>query len=75
VTPEEEREEHELRVEQMTVNIEKMRADMRTETWKIGISLVIGFAAAIGAGVGIATYFGKPSPLPQTIIIQQQPVK
>jgi hypothetical protein len=61
MTPEEEREERELRIEQMTVNIEKMRRDMRVENWKVLISLVVGAAICVGAGIGVATYLGKPS--------------
>jgi hypothetical protein len=72
LTDAEERAEHQTRMEQMTVNIEKMRRDMRTENWKIGISLVVGAAAFAGAGIAVGNYF-KPPPAPPQIIILQQP--
>ncbi len=48
----------------MAVNIEKMRADMLTsqkllawETRKFVISIVVGAAALLGAGVALGNYF------------------
>ena len=49
LTPEQELREHELRVDQMTVNIEKMRNDMRYESRKFllqAVALVVGAFAA-----------------------------
>ena len=59
--------EHELRMDQMALNIEKMRADMAaaqqvredTRKWedrKFYVSLAVGFAASLGAGVALANY-------------------
>jgi hypothetical protein len=48
-------------MDQMAVNIEKMRADMRWETWKFGVSLVIATAAIAGGGVAIGNYLGRKS--------------
>ncbi len=50
LTDEQEQREHELRVEQMAVNIEKMRRDMRNETIKIVVSIVAALVAAFAAG-------------------------
>ena len=50
LTQEQEDREHELRVDQMTVNIEKMRKDMRNETWKIAVSVAALVVAALAAG-------------------------
>ena len=72
-------EERRLRIEQMTINIDKMHADMRWETRKFVVSLLLGTAAAVGAGAALGTYIARqpqqplPTPPPQTIIIQQQP--
>lgn len=48
--------EHQLRVEQMQTNIEKMRKDMRNEVWKIGISLLVGAVACVAAGAAMMNY-------------------
>ncbi len=59
----------------MTVNIEKMRADMATEqrkldrdTRKFAISTVLAAAALVGAGVAAGNYFTRQPPAP--ILIQ-----
>ena len=55
-------------MEQMTVNIEKMRSDMKWEARKFLLSAVLATAAAVGAGIAIGSYFAKqPGP---PIIIQ-----
>jgi hypothetical protein len=46
-------EEQDLRIDQMTINIEKMRTDMKWEARKFAISAVLAAAAAVGAGVAI----------------------
>ena len=46
-------EEQDLRIDQMTINIEKLRTDMKWETRKFLVSAILATAAAIGAGVGI----------------------
>lgn len=69
-------EERELRVLQMQTNIEKMRADMKWENRKFGVSLVIASAALVAAGAALGNYIATrpvPTPPPQTIIIQQAP--
>lgn len=43
-------EEQRLRIEQMTVNIEKMRADMHWEFWKVGLQLIAALGAAFAGG-------------------------
>ena len=69
----------ELRIEQMTVNIEKMRADMAAEQRKLdrdtrkfaistAISTVLAAAALVGAGVAAGNYFTRQPPAP--IVIQ-----
>jgi len=68
-----EREERQLRIDQMTVNIEKMRSDLKWETCKFALSAIIATAAAVGAGVGIGNLIWAhpqpPSP-PAQIIFQ-----
>jgi hypothetical protein len=64
-------EERQLRIDQMTVNIEKMRADMRWEARKFAISAIVAAAALIGAGVAIGNYVAtRPLQPPPPIIIQ-----
>ncbi len=53
ISQEQELAEYERRMDQMAVNIEKMRADMRWEMWKVGISLAIAGAALAGSGAAI----------------------
>jgi hypothetical protein len=60
-------EERALRMEQMTVNIEKMRSDMKWEARKFAVSAVLATAAAVGAGIAIGSYFTK-QPAPPVII-------
>lgn len=53
----------------MTVNIEKMRSDMKWEARKFLLSAVLATAAAVGAGIAIGSYFTSHSQ-PQPIVIQ-----
>lgn len=50
LTPEQELAEHEWRMDQMAVNIEKMRADMAWETKKFVWQAVVAAAILLGAG-------------------------
>ncbi len=59
-------EEQDLRIDQMAINIEKMRADMRWETWKFVISLVLASAALLGAGAAIGNYLANHPQSPPT---------
>jgi hypothetical protein len=43
--------EHELRVEQMTVNIEKLRSDIRYESRKVQLQTLAAVSTAFAAGV------------------------
>ncbi len=43
--------EHELRVDQMTVNIEKMRKEMAYENRKFVVQAIAGLSTAFAAGV------------------------
>jgi hypothetical protein len=52
-------EEQDLRIDQMTVNIEKMRAEMKWESRKFVISTVVAAAALAGAGVAIGNWIGR----------------
>lgn len=49
-------EEQDLRIDQMTVNIEKMRADQRWETRKFIIQVAVAAAALLGAGVALGNF-------------------
>ncbi len=55
----------------MAINIEKMRADMDLqnkqlawETRKFVVSIIVAFAAAIGAGAALGNYYARHEPLP-----------
>lgn len=61
LTQEQEELEHALRVDEMTVNIEQMRADMAAqqkqlewETRKFVVQLVAGLSTAFAAGAAVA---------------------
>jgi len=62
--------EQELRINQMIVNIEKMRADMQSdlakqqqhlnwETRKFVVSLIVAVAVAAGAGASVMSYIDR----------------
>ena len=51
LTQEQENIEHELRVDQMTVNIEKLRSDIRYENRKFVVQAIAGLSTASAAGV------------------------
>jgi hypothetical protein len=78
--PEPDDEERQLRIDQMTVNIEKMRFDMaetqrkaelnqRWENRKFLLQMVLAAAALMGAGVALGNYISRaPSYPPGTVI-------
>ncbi|MGD0106394.1 MAG: hypothetical protein ABSC06_20500 [Rhodopila sp.] len=53
MTVEEEYEERQLRMDQMTVNIEKMRHDMQWESRKFTLQLVAALGTAMAGGAGL----------------------
>jgi fatty acid desaturase len=57
LTQAQEEREHELRVDQMTVNIEKMRQDMRFETWTFALQIVGLVMAGFAAGAAWVKFF------------------
>ena len=60
---ERDQEEQDLRIDQMTINIEKLRADIRWESRKFVLQAVVALAAAIGVGVGIGNLiWNHPGP-------------
>ncbi|MEA2745437.1 MAG: hypothetical protein QOG25_3808 [Acetobacteraceae bacterium] len=63
-------EERQLRIDQMTINIEKMRSDMRWEARKFLVSAILAMAAAVGAGVAIGNLIWNHPQQPQPIVIQ-----
>jgi hypothetical protein len=50
-------EEQDLRIDQMTINIEKMRADMAADTKRFVIQAIGVAAACVAAGATLATLF------------------
>jgi hypothetical protein len=61
-------EEQELRINQMTINIEEMRADMKWETRKSVVSLLLATAVAVGAGAALGNYVAtRPTPAPTIV--------
>ena len=53
LTQEQEELEHELRVDQMAVNIEKLRSDIRYENRKFVVQAIAGLSTAFAAGVAV----------------------
>ena len=51
LTPLQEEREHELRVDQMSLNIEKMRLEIATENRKFMVQLLAACATSFAAGV------------------------
>jgi len=43
-------------IEEMKINIEKMRREMRWETRKVALQTVIALAAVAGAGVAVGRF-------------------
>ncbi len=50
-----------------TVDIERMRAEMRWETQKFIIQTVVAVAALLGAGVALGNYFTRASAPPEPV--------
>jgi hypothetical protein len=46
-------EEQDLRIEQMTVNIQKLRSELKWEGRKVMLQTIIAIAAAVGAGIAL----------------------
>ena len=68
---EQEEREYALRIEQMQTNIDKLRSDMRYESRKFGVQLVVGAAACVAAGIALANYVNsrQAPPLPPQIVV------
>jgi hypothetical protein len=69
-------EEQDLRIEQMTINIDKLHQEQKWEIRKFVLQTFVAAIAAIGVGVGIGNLIWAhreplPPPPPQTIILQQ----
>jgi hypothetical protein len=60
--PETDDEERQLRIDQMTVNIEKMRADMKWEARKFLLQAMVAAAALVGAGAALGNYLARQAP-------------
>lgn len=73
LTQEQENREHELRVDQMTVNIEKMRKDMRYESRKFILQIVATIAVSIGAGVALTNWVNSRSAMAPASAVQTAP--
>lgn len=58
----------------MTINIEKMRSDMRWEARKFFVQALVAAAALVGAGVAIGNYVASHRPTePPAQVIQLPP--
>jgi hypothetical protein len=53
VTTTRDQEEQDLRIDQMTINIEKMRADMQWENRKFLLQAIAATGAAMAGGAGL----------------------
>jgi hypothetical protein len=49
--------EHQLRVDLMTIQIERLRQEMKMENRKFVVQLVLALAAAVGVGVAIGRFW------------------
>ncbi len=56
----------------METNIRKLDSDLRTESRKFAVQLVVGAAALLGAGAAAGNYFAhhEPPAPPQVIVVQ-----
>ena len=50
----------------MTVNIEKMRADLKWEARKFLLQIVVAVIAALGVGVAIGSWIRARNPRPRS---------
>ena len=80
LTQDQEDHEYEPRIEQMSGNIaqmraneEKLRTEIRFETRKFMVRLVVGAAALLGAGAAAGSYLSPRSSPGQTIIVNVPP--
>jgi hypothetical protein len=78
LTDDEERREYELKVLQMETNIRKLDSDLRYESRKFAVQLVVGAAALLGAGAAAGNYLAHheppaPPPAPPQVIVVQVP--
>jgi hypothetical protein len=52
VTPQDELEQQ-LRIDQMTINIEKIKHDMKWDARRFAVQIILALAAAVAAGVAL----------------------
>jgi hypothetical protein len=57
LTEAEERAEHLLRMDQMTVSTERLRQEIRTENRRFLVSALLAIAAAVAAGVALGRFW------------------
>lgn len=57
----------------MTVNIEKMRKDMRYESRKFVLQIVATIAVSIGAGIALTNWVNSRSAIPPAPAAQTAP--
>lgn len=53
-------EERQLRIDLMTIQIERLRQEIRTENRKFVVQLVIGISAAVAVGIAIGRFVLTP---------------
>jgi len=58
-------EEQQLRIDQMTINIEKLRSDLKWEPWKALISMGIAVGILTGGATALLNYWRIQQPIPQ----------
>ncbi len=51
----------------MAVNIEKLRSDLRYESRKFALQLVVAIAASVGAGVALANWVNSRAAPPPVV--------
>jgi hypothetical protein len=50
-------EERQLRIDLMTIQIERLRQEMRRENRKFVVQLILALAAAVGVGVALGRFW------------------
>ncbi len=71
LTEDYERAENQTRMDEMALNIDKMRAEMRWEARRFAVSAVLAVAASVGAGIAIGNHFTRTSQQSITVHLDQ----
>jgi hypothetical protein len=62
-------EEQDIRIDQMTINIEKIRSDLRWEPWKALAAILAAATVMLGAIIGLANWWHPSQPTPLNVVV------